>query len=70
MPPIPIFDSPELLGALEIGAFVSIFLFGTVVMQGHLYYQSCKTDSKWLIAFVSCDKYCLEYLADWELLLG
>ncbi|KAJ4496435.1 hypothetical protein C8R41DRAFT_826443 [Lentinula lateritia] len=34
--------------ALEIGAFLSIFMFGAVTMQGRVYYQNCKDDSKWL----------------------
>lgn len=53
MPPLPDFDSPMLLGALEIGAFISIFMFGTVVMQAHIYYQNCANDSRFLVYFVS-----------------
>ncbi|KAJ4468899.1 hypothetical protein J3R30DRAFT_3714403 [Lentinula aciculospora] len=53
MPPISTFDSPELLGALEIGAFVSIFMFGTVTMQGHVYYQNCQNEPKWRTYFIA-----------------
>ncbi|KAJ4465624.1 hypothetical protein C8J55DRAFT_566103 [Lentinula edodes] len=53
MPPLPDFDSSKLLGALEIGAFLSIFMFGAVTMQGHVYYQNCKDDSKWFIFFIT-----------------
>ncbi|KAJ3921286.1 hypothetical protein F5877DRAFT_65043 [Lentinula edodes] len=48
-----LFDSTSLdVRALEIGAFLSIFMFGAVTMQGHVYYQNCKDDSKWFIFFV------------------
>ncbi|KAJ3998098.1 hypothetical protein F5050DRAFT_1295252 [Lentinula boryana] len=55
MPPLPDFNSPKLLGALEIGAFVSIFMFGIVTMQGYIYYQNCKAlgDSSRFIFFVT-----------------
>ncbi|KIK55027.1 hypothetical protein GYMLUDRAFT_48227 [Collybiopsis luxurians FD-317 M1] len=53
MPPLPKFDSPQLLGALEIGAFLSIFMFGIVVVQGHIYFKNCKADSRKLISFIT-----------------
>ncbi|KAJ3980388.1 hypothetical protein F5890DRAFT_1588878 [Lentinula detonsa] len=55
MPPLPDFNSPKLLGALEIGAFISIFMFGIVTMQGYIYYQNCKAlgDSRRFTFFVA-----------------
>lgn len=57
MPPVTFFslDSPQLLGAIELGAFISVFLFGAIVVQGHFYLTHCKNDSKILVSFVSPD---------------
>ncbi len=53
MPPIILqLDAPAFLGAIEIGAFTSIFLFGTVVMQGYFHFNNCKNDPKLLFSFV------------------
>ncbi|KAF5389750.1 hypothetical protein D9757_006038 [Collybiopsis confluens] len=52
MPPLP-FDSPQVLGAIEIGAFLGIFLFGVIVVQAHIYFKNCANDSKWLVSLIT-----------------
>ncbi|KAF7337378.1 hypothetical protein MSAN_02263900 [Mycena sanguinolenta] len=34
-------DSPAILGALEIGVFLNLVIFGVVAFQGRLYFQNC-----------------------------
>jgi hypothetical protein len=43
------------LGAVEMGAMISLFLFGMVTVQVYLYSMGSKTDHRWLkllVAFV------------------
>ncbi|KAF7291373.1 hypothetical protein MIND_01281800 [Mycena indigotica] len=45
-------ESPLILGVLEIGVFVSVFLFGIVALQGYIYWRSAAEDRLWLRIFV------------------
>ncbi|KAE9408675.1 hypothetical protein BT96DRAFT_932456 [Gymnopus androsaceus JB14] len=52
MPSAPSFDSAQLLGAIELGAFASVLLYGVLMMQGHFYLTHCRSDSRILVLFV------------------
>ncbi|KAF7291372.1 hypothetical protein MIND_01281700 [Mycena indigotica] len=45
-------DTPPLFGVLEIGAFVAIFLFGVVALQGYIFWRSAADDRWWLRVLV------------------
>ncbi|KAJ6506155.1 hypothetical protein C8R47DRAFT_110068 [Mycena vitilis] len=38
-------DTPLILGAMEIGVFLGLVLFGVVALQGYVYFRSCRPDS-------------------------
>jgi hypothetical protein len=42
------------LGAVEIGAMMSMMLYGMVTVQMYIYARNCKTDRAWLKALVTC----------------
>lgn len=51
--PTAAFDPHPTLGALEIGAFISIFLFGIVTVQVYLYFRHFPKDNNVLKAVAS-----------------
>jgi hypothetical protein len=42
------------LGAVEMGAMMSMMLYGMVTVQMYIYARDCKTDRAWLRALVTC----------------
>ncbi|KAJ7062683.1 hypothetical protein C8F01DRAFT_1368422 [Mycena amicta] len=45
-------SAPLILGVMEIGTFVSLFLFGVVAIQGFVYFSNCRADTLGLRLFV------------------
>jgi hypothetical protein len=41
------------LGAVEMGAMMSMMLYGMVTVQMYMYAMGCKTDRAWLKALVA-----------------
>jgi 1,4-dihydroxy-2-naphthoate octaprenyltransferase len=46
-------DAPQNLGAMEIGVFLSLIMFGVVVVQGYVYFQNSGPDRTGLKLLVS-----------------
>jgi hypothetical protein len=46
-------DLHPTIGTLEIGSFISVFLFGVVTVQTHMYYRRFPEDRRILKALVS-----------------
>jgi 1,4-dihydroxy-2-naphthoate octaprenyltransferase len=46
-------DAPENLGAMEIGVFLSLIMFGVVAVQGYVYFRNSRPDRTGLKLLVS-----------------
>nr|GAT60573.1 predicted protein [Mycena chlorophos] len=56
-------DSPLILGVLEIGTFMSLFLAGVVAVQGYVYFLNCREDRyppslRVFVAFILLLEFC------------